>query len=181
MINLVLLLAILPVITYQVTNRFRLPILNTELRLTQMSALLLVLSSLIIGLSDDTSTLMFGIILNGLGSSYDLTARNILTSLVSQAHVAQVYSTMSVVVTLGILLANPLLAASFKWGMSLGGAWQGLPYHVAGLFAFLSLIVTMFVKLPDSETHDRSVPLENGISRHSAEIAHERQYHDEPV
>lgn len=40
---------------------------------------------------------------------------------------------ISTLEAVGILIAGPLLAISFRIGMQGGGAWLGLPYIVAGL------------------------------------------------
>jgi len=42
------------------------------------------------------------------------------------------YTVVSIQESLGIFIANPILAAMLRWGIDLGGGWVGLPFLVAG-------------------------------------------------
>lgn len=83
-----------------------------------------------------------GLGLISLGSGYTLLIRSLLASTVEKYHIGTMYTMISTVETIGILIAGPLLAMSFRIGMEGDGTWLGLPYIVAGfLFALATLTV----------------------------------------
>ena len=73
--------------------------------------------------------------------------------MVDPTMVGTLYTTLSMMDTLGSLLAGPSIAAAFKWGMRLGGVWLGLPYMLSmGLCGPVSILMFV-VKLPAEDYH----------------------------
>lgn len=56
-----------------------------------------------------------------------------LSSLVENDMIGTPFTTLSMVDTLGSLLAEPIVAKTFSWSMRLDGIWKGLPYIMSFL------------------------------------------------
>lgn len=96
-----------------------------------------------IGLASEPVLMSIGLGLLSLGSGYTLLVRSLLASLVEKNQIGTMYSGISVVETIGVLVAGPLLAISFRVGMEKDGGWLGLPYIVAGfLFTLATCLVS---------------------------------------
>ncbi|KAK4219174.1 major facilitator superfamily domain-containing protein [Rhypophila decipiens] len=69
------------------------------------------------------------------------------------SHIALLNSSIAWVETAGAMIATPLLAGSFRLGLSWAGIWTGLPFFLAGcLFAFATVVV-LFVRVHDHHHH----------------------------
>jgi hypothetical protein len=89
-----------------------------------------------------------GISIYTLGAGLSTFARSLLGTLVDPAMLGTLYSTVSVMDTIGSLLAGPAMSLAFKWGMRLGGFWVGLPYLVSTCLGAFVTYLTLFVRLP---------------------------------
>lgn len=103
----------------------------------------------------------FGLGLLSLGSGYTLLVRSLLASMVEKNQIGTIYTMISAIETIGILIAGPLLAISFRIGMEKDGGWLGLPYIVAGfLFALATFMVSAIqssrLEHPHTDGEDRS-------------------------
>lgn len=75
------------------------------------------------------------------------------TSLVPPSEVTILFSSLAVVSIAGTLAASPLLAATFKLGMSIGGAGLGLPFFVGAAFFVVSGIGVWSASMPSRSIH----------------------------
>ena len=81
-----------------------------------------------------------GLVVYTLGWGFDQSVQLWLTSRVERAQIAVLYSTISLVSSVGGLTEEPLLAFTFSAGLDMVGAGSGLPFLVAaGIFAVSSL------------------------------------------
>lgn len=88
-----------------------------------------------------------GIVIFAFGSGFSPAARSLATTFVQQNEAGLLYTTLAITQTIGGLIAGPLLALSFRLGLSIGAEWTGIPFAlVAGLFA-CGLIAISFVRL----------------------------------
>jgi hypothetical protein len=76
--------------------------------------------------------MIVGLGIFALGSGYNFLVRSLLASVVENDHIGMLYTMISIFETIGVLVAGPLLAMSFRTGMVWGGVWLGLPYFAAG-------------------------------------------------
>jgi hypothetical protein len=77
-----------------------------------------------------------------LGTGFTPAARSLVTTMVDPSHVGLLYTTISVLDTLGGLVAGPAVSFAFRKGLRLGGPWIGLPFLVsAGLFVAVAAVV----------------------------------------
>lgn len=75
-----------------------------------------------------------------LGQGFSTAARSLVTSMVRPAQVSRLMAVTAVLDTVGLLIANPVMAAVFSAGLKLSGLGKGLLYFVtAGIFAVNAL------------------------------------------
>ncbi|KAK3683305.1 hypothetical protein B0T22DRAFT_244719 [Podospora appendiculata] len=131
---------ILPVISLSV--RGRLGAKRADLVLSQVSAALLALGFLGVGLAPNLPVLVTGLLTNALGWGLFPFLRSLSTGLVEPHHVARLNSCIGVFDTAGLMVGSPLLAALFTKGIEVGGVWFGLPFLVcAAVVTVLGLIL----------------------------------------
>lgn len=91
-----------------------------------------------------------------LGTGFPPTVRSLVTSLVeakddgAASDIGRLYALISAMEGIGMLVAAPGMAWAFRYGISLGQEWTGLPFGFAAmLFALVSIIV-FSIRLEDS-------------------------------
>jgi hypothetical protein len=91
--------------------------------------------------------MILGLIITTLGTGYTLLTRSLLTSLVEKHHIATLYNTMAVLETIGTVVAGPIMAGTFRWGLEMGGGWIGMPFLCAGVMFGTAAVVVWIVRL----------------------------------
>lgn len=135
-VNLALLLVGLPVLNRVLIKR-RMSALGKDLLITRLSVAFFAIGSLVICAAPVVPVVALGIVVFALGSGFSPAARSLVTTFCNQNEVGLLYSALAITQTIGSLVAGPLLALSFRWGLSLGHEWTGIPFAmVAGLFGF---------------------------------------------
>ncbi|KAM4066384.1 major facilitator superfamily protein [Hirsutella rhossiliensis] len=143
LVNLILVVAILPPLSHALRYYLELGPMIKDLWIARASIFALIAGSFGIGLSSTSPMLMGSLMVYGLGSGYGAAMRGLLSQVAGNKHVGALYTTMSVVENMGMLIAGPLLAATFRVGLGWGTAWTGLPFFAAGiLLAFAGVIVS---------------------------------------
>lgn len=120
---------------------------SKDLWLSRGTALLLTIGTLLMFAAPAPTILIIGLVAVALGSPLHLTARSLITSLVLPNQVGVLYTSLAVVQSVGILIAGPLLANTFRWGMKLGDTWLGLPFLAASVMFLLSFLLISGVNL----------------------------------
>jgi hypothetical protein len=136
-INIVLLLVILPSISYLLISKLHYTSKTKDLFLARSSIIFLTIGSLLIASSPTISLTILGLSVWTLGTGFSSLTRSLITTLVDQQHVGRLYAAIAVVETVGGLIAGPTLAALYALGLKWKGDWVGLPYF---LLAGISLI-----------------------------------------
>lgn len=144
LINLILFLAILPLVSHILTSptknryvpqalRFNLSTQAKDLLLARLSIILQIVGVSFVGLSafrspagsDDGETAfpillaIMGLIVFTFGTGFSALCRSLITALVDEQHVARLYSIIAVVETIGSLIMAPMLAGLYAWGLRL--------------------------------------------------------------
>ncbi|CAK7224204.1 hypothetical protein SEUCBS140593_005492 [Sporothrix eucalyptigena] len=148
-INLLLLLIILPFATYALVRWERLlptsahTPLQRDLWVAQGSCAILILGSVLIGLSPNAPAMIAGVVLYSLGTGYNIVLRSLLAALVQPEHLGTLFNTAGILDSVGAVVAGPLLAAALSEGIHLKGFWIGLPFlAAAGLFSIAMAVLT---------------------------------------
>ena len=104
-----------------------------DLFLARGSVGLLIVGWIAIGLSPNPIFFTASLMAASLGQGFPVYLRSFLTGLVEPNKVAELYTIIGVVDTLGLMVGGPLLAWLFERGMQLGGAFVGMPFVALGL------------------------------------------------
>lgn len=104
-----------------------------DLFLARGSVGLLIVGWIAIGLSPSPIFFTASLMVASLGQGFPVYLRSFLTGLVEPNKVAELYTIIGVVDTLGLMVGGPLLAWLFERGMQLGGAFVGMPFVALGL------------------------------------------------
>lgn len=144
-VTLLLLLVLLPGISALLASKTSMGVQLRDKRLAQVSLALKFFGFIVIFLAFRPALIVLGLVLFALGSGFAVPARNLATELADEQSLGLVYTAMAVATSVGMMIAGPLLAYTFRLGMQLGEFWMGLPFLVAGLLyiiAFVSISLT---------------------------------------
>lgn len=144
--NLISLFLLLPAVTGYLDRKHGWEMARRDKILTQANALLMLLGCLLIFVAPNLILLSVGVVVFGLGSSFSVTARTLVTSLVEPTSLSTIYTLLSVMSSIGSLVAGPLLAGVYHLGMVLGDAWLGLPFLFAAALYGLALVAISSVR-----------------------------------
>lgn len=138
---------VLPVISRLLLTNAKLDAAAKDLWLSRGTALLLTLGTLMMFLAPTPAVLIVGIAAYALGSPLYIAARSLVTFLVLPNQIGVLYTFLATIQSLGMLVAGPLLAYVFRWGMQLGDPWLGLPFLAASVMYLAVLLLICAVNL----------------------------------
>lgn len=125
-----------------------------DLWIVKLSGALQVAASVAVAFAPSPAVLISGVALSGLTAGYGVCMRSLMTSLLSN-DIAMLYTLIGMFEILGTIAANPLLSASFRMGLKLGGVWFGLPYMIAGLLYTFAFCLIACMRISDYESVSR--------------------------
>lgn len=108
--------------------------------LTVTSGMLLVVGSLLIFLSVTPTSLIFGQTMLAAGLAFSVTGRSFLSNLVDPRYMSLLFTSVTAVSHVGLIVGGPLLAGVFKIGLDVGDVWIGLPFLVTAILFALGTI-----------------------------------------
>lgn len=135
-VSIIALLVLLPNASKWLMKRKKRTSFSKDVLLCRVSFALVTAGVLIDGLAPVMSILMLGLFVHTLGSGTAALVRSLMAGLVKPTEVARLFTVMSLLQTISILVASPLVATLYQAGLKMGGNWVGLPFLVGGtLFA----------------------------------------------
>ena len=146
-VTFVLCIVLIPLATKQLSNLGYGP-RQKDLLLTRVSGTLQIIGGFAVALATTPGGLISGVGITGLAGGYAIFAKSLMTSLMGK-DIAILYTVMSIQVSLGVFIANPLLSALFRRGIDLGGMWMGLPFMMAAVLYTIALCVIGWIKVDD--------------------------------
>ncbi|KAE8351280.1 major facilitator superfamily domain-containing protein [Aspergillus coremiiformis] len=146
-VNLFVLVAVIPALSYVLTKRLQYDDAVKDKRLTQINGVCLIVGSAIIFLAASPPALVFGQAIFALGVAFSVTARSFLTGMVDPRHLGAVYTAVTAMLYGGLVIGSPLLAQALQLGLQLGGTWVGLPFLLAAVLFTLALGAVSAAKL----------------------------------
>ncbi|KAB8251033.1 major facilitator superfamily domain-containing protein [Aspergillus flavus] len=138
-VNLFVLAAIIPALSYILVKRFKLNDVVKDKRITQINGVCLIIGSFVMFLAASPGTLVFGQTVFALGFAFSVTARSFLTGMVDPMHIGTVFTGVTTMLYGGLVIGSPMLAKTLQWGLQLGGIWVGLPFLLAAVLFTLAL------------------------------------------
>jgi MFS family permease len=146
-ISIVTILLLVRVVSSFLTRRFHLDAVRKDFYVSQGSAAVTVAGFFVISVAPNPVVLIMGVVLVSLGVPFVVAVLSVATSLVLPDHVATLYSAVSMMRGVGILVAGPLFAGLYAFGMRLGVEWSGLPFAAASLVFCLALVAFSCVQI----------------------------------
>ncbi|OOQ84586.1 MFS transporter [Penicillium brasilianum] len=146
-INLITLLLILPRLSTWLSRRMSWSPAVKDLRIVQGSAWILTLGMTLMGFAALPELFISGLCLFALGWGFYSALRSLATALVSPSQVGVLNSGIGLAQSLGSLVAGPILAAAFGYGLRQGGMGMGLPYMVAATLLFMASCLTCVIHI----------------------------------
>lgn len=150
-VTVVLLFATLPYLTTAVTRAYKLSGEAKDLLLARVSQILLATGWILVAASPNIPTVALSLAIASSGVGAAFLVRSLLTSLLPTQHIARVYTFISIVDTVGMMIGGPLLAGLFSRGLALGNGWIGLPFYFVGGLSALFAILLFFVRLEEGK------------------------------
>ncbi|EEH05756.1 conserved hypothetical protein [Histoplasma capsulatum G186AR] len=161
-LTIFLFLGVLPLASWYLTARRGAHHREKDLALAKASVILLVVGTLIMGLSPSIGLFIVGLVVQTLGIGFVFIVRSLATMMVRRDQTARLYTAIEILQSVGVAIASPTVTLFFNWGLDLGGGWVGLPWVVAsGLFGVTAVLLWMY-RLPSSPkqyTADNPIPL----------------------
>ncbi|KAK1969086.1 putative MFS transporter [Colletotrichum sublineola] len=149
--QLVTFIAILPLLDLFVSKKLGLSPRVKDFLLSQISIVFIMVCFGILVFAPSLPIVVVGLAFYTLGNGFSSFARSLLSSLVEKDMVGTLFTTLSMMDTLGSLLAGPIIAKTFSWSMRLDGIWKGMPY-------VMSLIICGLASLALSRAGSGGLP-----------------------
>lgn len=132
-IGIITLLVFLPAASKFFLRRNGHDAFSKDILLCRISAALVTAGIVVNGLAPTISLFLLGLFVQMLGAGTSALIRSLSAGLVKDEEIARLYTAMSLVQTLIMVVAPPVIAGLFQEGMKKGGQWIGLPLLVGGL------------------------------------------------
>ncbi|KXH42552.1 ATP synthase F0 [Colletotrichum nymphaeae SA-01] len=133
--NMVMLLAILPALSWLITKRTGVHPLVRDLWLTRMSGILLAVGCFMVAIAFAPWFLITALIIFSMGTVYTNICRAILNAVVEPHTIGTLNTAITWVEQVSLLVSAPVISGLLKAGNSAGGIWLGLPYMAATVMA----------------------------------------------
>ncbi|CAG7963727.1 unnamed protein product [Penicillium olsonii] len=157
--GLVTYLLIMPSLSFLAAKYLNLHGKQSDHVMSKGSGILSVIGFAAIFIGPTPAFLITGLVILSIGSAFLVTTRSLATSLVLPDHVGTLYSAIAIAQGLGLLVSGPLFVNLFRLGLHLGKAWMGLPFLMASVFFFASVVAVWNVKLEPLSRSDEEEPL----------------------
>lgn len=111
-----------------------------------------------------------GVAIYTLGTGFQASTKSLLGAMVDKAALGTVFSTLSLMDTVGALFAGPIDALLMKHSLRMEGVWQGLPFMFAFFCCAASTFALAYVNIQHHDSleeagYDEQRPLINGTSQ----------------
>lgn len=137
-VNILVLLAFIPLVSKFLIKRVGFSSKGKDLLLARFSIIVLAIGSFVVAASPTIGLTIFGMIIWTVGTGFDSLTRSLITTLVDKEHIGRLYSIITVVETVGALIAGPTLNWLYSVGLKKGNGWIGLPFHFLALVCLVA-------------------------------------------
>lgn len=137
-VTIVLLVLIIPSLSFYLTERLHFSPKTKDLALARYSAVMLFVGALTFAASPSIALTIIGLVIYTLGGGFTALTRSLITTLVGKKHVARLYAAIAIVEIVCALAAGPSIAALYAAGLKLKGPWLALPFYVLAFVCFMS-------------------------------------------
>ncbi|GAB0133073.1 hypothetical protein EsDP_00001489 [Epichloe bromicola] len=148
--KLALVLVILPLVS-QALIRAKVPPRRKDLLIARWCVVLAMAGAFGIAFASNAAVLLCFIVPFSLTEGFDASIKSLLAQVAGDGQVAVLFSVVSLLENLGIMVAGPGMAYAFRLGLRWGGAWFGLPFIVAGVIMAFAAAIVLSVRVEDME------------------------------
>ena len=135
-VSIIALLAALPAASSWLRSRRAYTAFRTDMLLARVSFMLVTIGLVLIGLAPSVGPFFGGIFIFTLGAGLEALLQSLLASLVPPTAIARLFTVTSIVQTVAMLAAAPILTGLYWWGLQrTGDAWIGLPFICCGILS----------------------------------------------
>lgn len=159
--SLILLVILVPGVSHILTSRFHMSAAAKDLLLCRFSTVVNIAGALMVGFAGSMPVMIAGVVVFALGGGFMLGALSIVSLMAPPGKASTMYATVNVLMSMGVIVAAPAVAAFFKLGMRLGGMFIGLPYFIVAGTYVVTLILLGFVRVDNKKGGD--VELTDGV------------------
>lgn len=135
-ISIIALLIALPAASSWLRRRKAYTAFGTNLLLARASFALATAGLLLMGFAPSIGPFLAGLFIFTLSAGLDALLQSMLSSLVPPTTIARLFTATSIVQTVAMLAAAPLLTGLYRWGLQkAGNAWIGSPFVCCGVIS----------------------------------------------
>lgn len=146
--NMVILLAVLPALSWYITKRTGMHPLIRDLWLVRMTGIFLSLGCFMVAVAYKPWFLVAALVIFSMGTTYTNICRAVLNAVVEPHTIGTLNTTISWVEQLSKLVAAPVISALLRAGAAAGRPWIGLPYMAATVMAVTATVIVFSYRLP---------------------------------
>lgn len=100
--------------------------------------------------SNGAVLVVLSLVVFALGNGFVTVGKSLLMTLGPAEMAGTLLSAMNLSASVGAVLAGPLIAVAFDWGLNQGGFWHGAPLLLVTLLYVLTLVSVCAIKVPDN-------------------------------
>jgi hypothetical protein len=152
--NLVSMTVFVPIVNLILLRVVKIPAHFADLWIAKGSIILLTGSFLIMGVATHPALLIIGLLVYNLGTGYNAAMRSISIHAIggqSSPDVGRLFAVIAIFEALGSMIAGPLLAEVFEWGIRTGEPWIGVPYLLSAAIFGVVTAMTWFISVKDEK------------------------------
>jgi len=144
-VKVLILLLLLPFISSLLMKRYALTVPQKDLYLARASLVAISLGWNGIGFASNVPAFVAASVVTAFGWGGTMLIRSFMTGLVRKDDVAKLYTVISLIDTIALMLGGPFMAGLFERGLRMGEGMQGLPFWVLGGLYAACTVVTLVV------------------------------------
>ncbi|KAH7115880.1 MFS transporter-like protein, partial [Dendryphion nanum] len=152
--SLVALMIFIPTVNVVMVKYFRLSTHRADIWLARASIVITTLAFFIMGIAAEPALLIIGILIFNFGTGYNAAMRSIAIHVAggqSSPDIGMLFAVIAIMESLGAMVAGPLLASTFEWGIEKGGPMIGLPFIASSLIFAVVAVVTFMISAKTKE------------------------------
>jgi MFS family permease len=145
--HLIALAILLPIFDALLAKRYKESPSRKDLSLARISIVMITLGYAILVLSPGLVGICIGIGFYTLGTGFQAAIKSLLSSMEDKAMVGTVFTTLSLMDTVGALFAGPIDALVMKHALRMEGIWKSLPFMFALVLCAVSTCALAYVHI----------------------------------
>ncbi|GKT65420.1 ATP synthase F0 [Colletotrichum tofieldiae] len=144
-----MLLAVLPGLSWLITQRTGMHPLLRDLWLTRMTGILLTIGSFMVAIAFAPWFMICALIIFSMGSCYTNICRAMLNAIVEPGRIGTLNTIITWVEMMSMLVSSTIISSLLKAGNAAGGARVGLPFFAATIIAIGGTAVVFLYRVPE--------------------------------